>query len=231
MCEFLFINHSNKFGFKKTIQSKNGTKYIVFRGYSGLRKYLNATTYKTSNKTVAMLSGVSEIAYDIKNSSGNSLVKSALKQGGNIFKTGVKGSPFGVVLVVTFDVLEWLADSDSDKRFTDLLGQIGSDILKSIGAGIIGVAAGVVVAAAGFGALAVIAVCAIVMIVSSFVFEKLDAYLGMTTNIKHLTTKSYDWLVAEIKSIWTELESSFDKTFLDIQKETSNEYQEISRLS
>ncbi len=98
------------FGFKGKfyIKTVKGKQYVIFRGYSGLRKWYTGTRYKVTNPKVMSLSAAGKI------------------------KSGLKGNAVTILIVGAIDVVEWMMSEEEDKQFEDLCVTLGMDALKVV---------------------------------------------------------------------------------------------------
>ena len=124
-----------KFTVKK---SKTGKTLIIFKGYSGLRSFLTATTYSTNNMKV----GIVSTAADIKAASRAGGLSTA---GLMTAKTAARGLPgFGFALVATFDIAEFMLSDDPLNNWSDLYVSLGMSAVKTVLATAVGVTFGAI---------------------------------------------------------------------------------------
>lgn len=102
-------------------KSKTGKNLIIFKGYSGLRKYLNFTRISSGNSKVGMLTTAVDIA-----SSQNK--KAMVKTG---VKSTAKATGIGFILVAGFDIAEWLTTDEPFDNWSDLFVTLGIDLVKT----------------------------------------------------------------------------------------------------
>ena len=156
------------FGFKGKfyIKTVKGKQYVIFRGYSGLRKWYTGTRYKVTNPKVLSLSAVGKI------------------------KSGLKGNAVTILIVGAIDIVDWILSEEEDKQFEDLCVTLGMDALKVVVGSIItaGLAA---LALAGIAALGVTAPVWIVIggtivlsIIVGFGLDFLDNKIGASEYMK-----------------------------------------------
>ncbi len=98
------------FGFKGKfyIKTVKGKEYVVFRGYSGLRKWYTGSRYRVTNPKVINLSAAGKL------------------------KSGLKGNAVTILIVGAIDIAEWILSEDEDKQFEDLCVTLGMDALKVV---------------------------------------------------------------------------------------------------
>ena len=148
-------------------KSIGGKRYVILKGFPGLRKRLKGTRYLASNaKVVSMAIG---------------------KIGVN--KSIVSGARLTIFLTVPLNVLKYLIDEQS--TLSTLIGSVASDIVKA------GVSSALAMtAAAAVGTLTTLAagplVAAIfVGVVTAVILEKIDEHFGLTDALINFTDKKY----------------------------------------
>ena len=152
------------FGFKGKfyIKTVKGKEYIVFRGYSGLRKWYTGTRYRVTNPKVINLSAAGKL------------------------KSGMKGNAVTILIVGAIDIADWILSEDEDKKFEDLCVTLGMDALKVVVGSV--VTAGLAALALGFVALFGITAPVAVVIVGTiaigitvgFIIDLIDTKIGAT---------------------------------------------------
>jgi len=151
------------------IVSRRGSKLIVFRGWPGLRKHLNAPVYGLQNPKVVAL-GV-----------GQSGLRSLLR--GGVLLT--------LVISPTVRTIEWLF-TDQEAALETVLANISTDIVKGIiSAGAAFFAGAVVIGASGAATIAVAPVAAgIAAAVAVGVgLDWLDNHLGISRSLANSLTE------------------------------------------
>ena len=164
----------------RTINMKGVTKtVIVFKGYSGHRSFLKKEFYPLANSKVGMLSGA-----------GN--VKAAVTAGGYgagglaAVKSTAKGlGPFGIGLVATFDIAEFLLTDDWKNNFSDLYVTLGIDLTKAAIATFAGVVLSALVIGSGIGVV-VVGVGIIAAVATSFILEGADRKYNVTQKAQNM---------------------------------------------
>lgn len=165
-----------KFTIKK---SKTGKTLIIFKGYSGLRSFLTATTYSTNNMKVGIISTAANI-------------KSASRAGGLstagliTAKTAAKGlGGFGFALVATFDIAEFMLSDDPLNNWSDLYVTLGIDAAKTIIATAAGLVVGAFLVGSGVGII-VVGVGIIAAVATSFILEYADRKYHVTQKAQNM---------------------------------------------
>lgn len=127
-------------------KSKTGKTLIIFKGYSGLRKYLDFSKIGTNHLKVGMISAAADIAAAKQFSGG----KAALETG---VKATVKGTGLGFILVAAFDIAEWWSSDDPFNNWSDLFVSLGIDLVKTAiaTATTVAVSASIIIAAGALG--------------------------------------------------------------------------------
>lgn len=165
-----------KFTIKK---SKTGKTLIIFKGYSGLRSFLTATTYSTNNMKVGIIS----TAADIKSASRAGGLSTA---GLMTAKTAARGlSGFGFALVATFDIAEFMLSDDPLNNWSDLYVTLGIDAVKTIIATAAGLIFSTIVVGSGIG-IVIVGVGIIAAVATSFVLEYVDRKFSVTQKAQNM---------------------------------------------
>ena len=161
-----------------------GKAYIIFKGSPGLRKFLTGTRYLSDTTKVVAISA------------GAGTINGVHKAGWEAVKGSMKGAAkFALILTMTLDFAEWLADYEQrdpttgkpKRDFYDLGAKIFTDVAWAV----VGALAGTLFAAVALTALAGVAVIGgVVAIGAIFVavgvgygLAYLDSKLGITTEI------------------------------------------------
>ena len=132
-----------------------GTRwYIVFKGSTGLRKYLTAARYGVLNPKVIAISAGAGTAADLRHA-GWDAAKGSVKKAGAL----------AVIVTIALDTAEWLGDYEQrdpktgkpKRDFFDLTAKIGIDLAKAgisaaLGAVAVGLAVAGIVALGGLAA-------------------------------------------------------------------------------
>ncbi|MGP5552168.1 hypothetical protein [Psychrobacter celer] len=165
-----------KFTIKK---SKTGKTLIIFKGYSGLRSFLTATTYSTNNMKV----GIVSTAADIKTASRAGGLSTA---GLMTAKTAARGLPgFGFALVATFDIAEFMLSDDPLNNWSDLYVTLGIDAVKTVIATAAGLIVGAIIVGSGIG-IAVVAGGIAAAVLTSFALEAGDRKYNVTQKAQNM---------------------------------------------
>lgn len=178
----------------KKINMRGVTKtVIVFKGYSGHRSFLRKEFYPLANSKVGMLSGASN-------------VKAAIKAGGygaaglTAVKSTAKGlGPFGIGLVATFDIVEFLLTPDWENNFSDLYVTLGMDLGKAAIATFAGIVFGAVLTLTGIGIVVVVGGI-LATVATSFYLEAKDRETNATKKAQNMVnfveSSNYKYLEA-----------------------------------
>ena len=164
----------------KKINMKGVTKtVIVFKGYSGHRSFLRKEFYPLAKSKVGMLSAASN-------------VKAAVKAGGYgagglaAVKSTARGlGPFGIGLVATFDIVEFLLTDNWENNFSDLYVTLGIDMGKAAIATFAGVVASAAVVGLGIG-IVVVGVGIGAAILTSLALEAADRKFNITQKSQNM---------------------------------------------
>lgn len=190
------------------VNPSNGSRYIIFKGYAGLRTHMNAPRYLTSNAKVSIISMYADMASGTK-AGTSSAVKSA-----------TKGNVVAFVIVGSLDVAEYIFNPDKGKMLSDLMVDLGIDFGKVMLSGYAGLLSGAaVVAIAGAMSVSapvwvVIGVAVGVSIAVGFGLDALDNQFGFTSGIKNSIKTFYrdmhidqalEQSVAVFRSTWSSL--------------------------
>jgi len=165
-----------KFNIK--VHPNTGKTLITFKGYPGLRTYLNAPNYSSINPKVNMVSAYADLAVGTKAGIGRAI------------KGTTKGNFIAFFIVGAVDIWEYLASEDDGKMLTDLLVDLGVDFAKVMTAGYAGLLAGaaVVATAAAIGVSApvwlVVGATLGVGLLVGIGLDWLDDRLGLTATLK-----------------------------------------------
>ncbi|PID44455.1 MAG: hypothetical protein CSB48_01875 [Proteobacteria bacterium] len=152
---------------EKTI---GGRRYVILKGYPGLRKALKGTRYLANNpKIVSMAIGKVGVAKSI-----------------------LHGAKITVFLTVPINVLKYLIDEQS--TLGSLIGTIASDLVK------VGISSALAAgAAAAVGVLTKVAAGPLVAalfvgVATAILLEKIDAEFGLTTALINFIDETYQSL-------------------------------------
>lgn len=163
------LNQVREFGIGGRIVEKNigGKRYVILKGFPGLRKKLKGTRYLASNAKVVSLA-IGKIGVN---------------------KSVVAGARLTIFLTVPLTILKYLIDEQS--TLSTLIGSIASDIVKI---GISSVLA--MTTAAAVGTISTLAagplVAAIfVGIATAVLLEKVDEHFGLTEALIKFIDKTY----------------------------------------
>ena len=160
--------------------SKTGKILLVFKGWATARKYLNFTMISASDKRVTAI-GAAAMA--------SKLSSKALSDSANVFKNG----PIGLVVVGSFEILEWGTGDDPFNNWSDLFIGLGMGTVKlaiSTAGGLIsgGIAVGVSIAMFGVASVGVVIVSILLGgIAVSIALEAIDGSMyeeGLTQKAK-----------------------------------------------
>jgi len=176
----LSVGKESKDILKFTIRkSKTGKTLIIFKGYSGLRSFLTATTYSTNNIKVGIIS----TATDIKSASRAGGLSTA---GLATAKTAVKGlGGFGFALVATFDIAEFMLSDDPLNNWSDLYVTLGIDAVKTVIATAAGLIVGAIIIGSGIG-IVVVAGGIAAAVLTSFALEAGDRKYNVTQKAQNM---------------------------------------------
>ena len=193
------------FGFKGKfyIKTVKGKQYVIFRGYSGLRKWYTGTRYRATNPKVVNLGSVGKL------------------------KSGLKGNAVTILIVGAIDVVEWMLDDSENKQVEDLCVTLGMDILKTVIGSII--TAGIV--AAVLGAVVLLAGCTApvwgVIIGGAFLsvgvgsaLDIIDNKIGVTNYLKNHESDAGSFLGDN----WNLLLESIGRMYYQLEKSIENMY-------
>lgn len=190
-----------------------GRTYIVFKGLPALRSYLTGTRYLTDTpKVLAISAGVGSI-------------KGIHKAGWEAVKGSVKGAAkFAVILTITLDVAEWLADyEDRDAKtgkpkrdFYDLGAKIFTDVAwAALGAAAATLLMGLAV---GFGLVAGGAVLVIGSIAAAIIIgyglALIDQKIGITPALAASARAAGEYLDRKLPKDYSDFAGSIDAMML-----------------
>jgi len=193
------------FGFKGKfyIKTVKGKQYVIFRGYSGLRKWYTGTRYRATNPKVVNLGSVGKL------------------------KSGLKGNAVTILIVGAIDVVEWMLDDSENKQVEDLCVTLGMDILKTvigsiITAGIVAAVLGAVVLLAGCTApvWAVIIGGAFLSVGVGSALDIIDNKIGVTNYLKNHESDAGSFLGDN----WNLLLESIGRMYYQLEKSIENMY-------
>jgi len=168
----------------------NGNRYVIFKGYAGLRKYFTGTRYLASNPKI---------------------VDMAIGRVGAAKKV-LKGAKVTVVFTVAIDIVRYVFE---DKRTLSwLVGTIASDLLKvGISTGI-GVAAGAAVATVTTLAAGPLIAVIAAGVLTGWALDALDKELGLTDKLISMlddVVESIEFKKRQIEYEWYR----FDRYIID----------------
>ena len=165
-----------RFAVKK---SKNGKMIITFKGWSGLRSFINNTHYALNNAKVGMISAAATINAAIDAGSygiaGATTVKAAGRSLGG----------FGFALVATFEIAEFMLSDDPLNNWSDLYVSLGMSAVKTVLATAVGVAFGAIAVASGVGIVVIVAGIG-AAVLTSFALEYVDRKYNVTKKAQNI---------------------------------------------
>lgn len=174
------IKHRGGIQLGKVWMNANGNLLLSFRGYAGVRQFLNATTYAVSNSKVSIIS---------------SAIRNSHNWAGSLKSLGGRIPIISYVIVGTFDVAEWLAQPEGERELSDLTGQLIVDISKvaiSTLAATIS-AAGAITLAASAGLLLpvymIIGAGILGGVIVGITLDTLDTSFGVTDEVKEISAQ------------------------------------------
>ncbi|BFM48477.1 hypothetical protein [Marinomonas sp. THO17] len=153
-----------------------GKLMVSFRGYAGLRSFLNLSSYGVSNTKVSIIS---------------SAVRNSQNWAGTLKSVGGRIPIISYVIVGAIDVVEWLALPEAEQDFSDLLAVLFVDISKIA----ISVIAGTTFAALTIALITTAPVWLIIgvgvgaSVLAGMVLDSVDNAFGITEKIKDLANK------------------------------------------
>ncbi len=195
------------FGGSFYIKQTNGRFYIIFKGYPGLRTFINSARYSVDNAKVSIVSMYAQAA--TKTPSGiSSAVRSASK-----------GNLISFVIVGAVDVFEYYSLPENERVFSDLLVDLAVDFGKVFVAGYAALLGGAaVIALAGTAPVWVVIAGAIAVGVAvGFGLDWLDEKLGFTAGLKQVAARASEFIVdlhlpqavtaaaQEMREVWSAL--------------------------
>lgn len=152
------IGQVREFGLTGRVVEKvvNGRRYVILKGYPGLRQTLRGTRYLAKNpKIVSMAIGRVGIAQSI-----------------------LQGTKLTVFLTVPINVLTYLIDEQA--TLCSLVGTVASDLVKVGISSVLGGAAALAVGTLTTVAAGPLVAAIFVGIATAILLEKIDAELGLT---------------------------------------------------
>lgn len=165
-----------RFAVKK---SKNGKMIITFKGWSGLRSFINNTHYALNNAKVGMISAAATVSAAVDAGSyriaGATTVKAAGRSLGG----------FGFALVATFEIAEFMLSDDPINNWSDLYVSLGMSAVKTVFATAVGVAIGAVAVASGIGIVVIVAGIG-AAVLTSFALEYVDRRYNVTEKAQNI---------------------------------------------
>jgi hypothetical protein len=191
------------FGFKGKfyLKTTKGKQHVIFRGYSGLRKWYTGTRYGVKNMRVLSLSAAGKL------------------------KSGLKGSGLALVVVGAIDIFEWMLNEDNDKQVEDLIVTLGIDAAKIVIGGII--TAGITATILVFLGTATLPVFAVIVgsitigVFVGFGLDLLDNKIGASEYMKGKGREASSML----EDTWNEhVVERFGKLYYQLEKSVENLY-------
>lgn len=173
-----FLHEIFKNGTKlsKVWTNASGNLMVSFRGYAGLRSFLNSPAYGVSNTKVSVIS---------------SAVRNSNQWAGTLRSVGGRIPIISYVIVGAIDVAEWMALPEAEQDLSDLLAILFVDISKIAISVIAGTAAAALVVSSV--ALApiwlVVGVGVLVSVAVGVLLDVVDNAFGITDKVKDLANK------------------------------------------
>ncbi|PKR53973.1 hypothetical protein [Thalassospira marina] len=189
------IKHRGGIRLGKVWINAKGNLLLSFRGYAGVRQFLNATTYAASSSKVSVIS---------------SAIRNSRNWAGSLKSVGGRIPVISYVIVGTFDVAEWLAQPEGERELSDLTGQLIVDITKiaasTLAASI--AAAMVITFVASAPALLIIGAGIVAGVAVGVALDTLDSQFGVTDQVKEIST----YIGGEIEKFFERLQDQATPT-------------------
>ena len=160
----------------KVWTNASGNLMVSFRGYAGLRSFLNSSAYGVSNTKVSVIS---------------SAVRNSSHWAGTLRSVGGRIPIISYVIVGAIDVVEWLALPEAEQDFSDLLAILFVDISKIAISVIAGTAAAafVVFAAVSAPVWVVVGIGIFASVAVGVLLDVVDNAFGITGKVQDLANK------------------------------------------
>lgn len=146
---------------------------VSFRGYAGLRSFLNSSAYGVSNTKVSVIS---------------SAVRNSNHWAGTLRSVGGRIPIISYVIVGAIDVVEWLALPEAEQDLSDLLAILFVDISK-IAISVITAAALAVLIVTSAPVWLVVGAGILVSVAVGILLDVVDNAFGITGKVQDLTNK------------------------------------------
>lgn len=129
----------------------NGSRYIIFKGYAGLRSRFTGTRYLASNPRLVSM-GIGRLG---------------------VRQTALAGARVTIVLLGGYRILDYLLRDEA--TLTQLIGRLATDVVKISASAVLGYAAGAVAASIGVVGIGIVAGPLVVsIIIGTFVGAMLE---------------------------------------------------------
>ena len=191
--------------------------YIIFKGNHKLREFLKGTRYLADNPAVVAISA------------GAGTIRGAHKAAWEATKGAFKGAAkFALVLTITLDFAEWLADYEErdpktgkpKRDFYDLGAKIFTDVawaamgaaLGSAGMALVGIPLALKFGVAFVGVIAVGGVAAAV--ITGLGLAWLDSQIGITPKFATMAREAAQYLDSKYPRDYSDYQSSVDEMLL-----------------
>ena len=165
-----------RFAVKK---SKTGKMIITFKGWSGLRSFIDNTHYALDNAKVGMISAAADISAAVDAGSYSRAELATAKT------TAKSLGGFGFALVATFEIAEFMLSDDPLNNWSDLYVSLGMSAVKTVLATAVGVVVGAIAVASGIGIIVVVAGIG-AAILTSFALEYVDRRYNVTKKAQNI---------------------------------------------
>ncbi len=160
----------------KVWTNASGRLMVSFRGYAGLRSFLNAPSYGASSTKVSVIS---------------SAVRNSQHWAGTLKSVGGRIPVISYVIVGAIDVAEWLALPEAEQDLSDLLATLFVDVSKiatSVIAGTVA-AAGIIAIAATAPVWAIVIAGIGASVAVGIALDVVDNAWGITNKVKSFASK------------------------------------------
>ncbi len=184
-----------------------GRAYIIFKGSPGLRKFLTGTRYLSDTTKVVAISA------------GAGTIKGVHKAGWEAVKGSMKGAAkFALILTMTLDFAEWLADYEQRDPVTGKpkrdFYDLGAKIFTDVAWAVIGAAVGTTVMASlvavglvSVGLLVVVGAIGVAVVVG-YGLAWMDANWGITSSVAAAARGAAEHLDRKLPRDYTDYEQS-----------------------